>query len=129
MMTLSRTVMLLKIVVSWKVLTTPLRATMCGASPDIRSDRKRTSPPVGLRNEAISLNRVDLPAPFGPITERISPSCTAKLTSFTATSPPKRLDNPSMLRSSPTASTLPPSKRAETEEAVRQDQHQRNEDR
>jgi hypothetical protein len=64
----------LKIVVSWNVLTTPFRATMCGASPDMRSDRNRTSPLVGLRNDAISLNRVDLPAPFGPITERISPS-------------------------------------------------------
>ncbi len=31
MMTLSRTLMFLKIVVSWKVRTTPLRAAMCGA--------------------------------------------------------------------------------------------------
>ena len=73
MMTLSRTLMSLKIVVSWKVRTTPLRATMCGARSEMRSPLKRTSPDVGRRKEAISLNSVDLPAPFGPITDRISP--------------------------------------------------------
>ena len=72
MMTLSRTLMPLKMVVSWNVRTTPLRATICGASPEMRSPRNRTSPELGRRNEAISLNSVDLPAPFGPMTERIS---------------------------------------------------------
>ena len=74
MMTLSRTLMPLKMVVSWKVRTTPLRATMCGARPEICSPFNVTLPVVGLTNEAISLNRVDLPAPFGPITDRISRS-------------------------------------------------------
>ena len=44
MMTLSRTLMPLKIVVSWKVRTTPLRATMCGARPEMRSPLNSTSP-------------------------------------------------------------------------------------
>ena len=38
---------------------------------------------------------VDLPAPFGPISPTISPASTAKLTSLTATRPPKRLVTPS----------------------------------
>src|SRR6266478_8468759 len=129
MMTLSRTLMLLKIVVSWKVLTTPFRATMCGASPEMRSDRNRTSPLVGFRNDAISLNSVDLPAPFGPITERISPSCTARLTSLTATSPPNRFDSPAMVSSSPTASAPPLRRRTQAQETIGQNQHQRNQDR
>ena len=73
MMTLSRTLMLRKIVVSWKVRTTPLRATMCGARFEMRSPLNSTSPEVGLRNDEISLNSVDLPAPLGPMTDRISP--------------------------------------------------------
>ncbi len=87
-MTLSRAVIPLKIVVSWKVRTTPLRATMCGASPEMRSPLNRTSPRVGLTKEDMSLKIVDLPAPLGPITDRISPGSTSKLTSLTAMSPP-----------------------------------------
>ena len=94
MMTLSRTVMLLKIVVSWNVRTTPLRATMCGARSEMRSPLKRTSPDVGRRKDEISLNSVDLPAPFGPMTDRISFSRHRKETSLTATRPPKRLVRP-----------------------------------
>ena len=100
MMTLSRTVMPLKIVVSWNVRTTPLRAAMWGASPEIRSPRSSTSPALGRRNDEISLNRVDLPAPFGPMTETISPSRTAKEMLSTATRPPKRLVMPEMVRRS-----------------------------
>ena len=88
MMTLSRTVMLRKIVVSWKVRTTPLRATMCGARLEMRSPLKITSPEVVGTKEAISLNSVDLPAPFGPMTERISRSATSKEMSLLAVSPP-----------------------------------------
>src|SRR5918993_4402495 len=89
--TFSSAVISLKTVVSWNVRTTPLRATACGLRPLISSPLKSTRPAVGWRNEAISLNSVLLPAPFGPMTERISPSSTSKLTSLTAISPPKRL--------------------------------------
>jgi hypothetical protein len=78
-------------VVSWKVRTTPRPATTCGLKRVISSSRKMTRPELGRRNEVISLNSVLLPAPFGPITARISPSETSKLTALTATSPPKRL--------------------------------------
>ena len=46
------------------------RATRCGARPEIRSPLKVTLPDVGLTKEAISLNSVDLPAPFGPMTRQ-----------------------------------------------------------
>ena len=100
MMTLSRTLMFLKIVVSWNVRTTPLRAAMCGARSEMRSPLNRTSPDVGRRNDEISLNSVDLPAPLGPITDRISLSRTEKETLLTATSPPKRLVRPDTSSSS-----------------------------
>src|SRR5205807_6942836 len=82
--------MSLKICVSWEVRTTPFRATRWGASPVILSPSNRTSPPVGLRNPVISLNRVLFPAPFGPIMLRISPRLTPKLTRSTAVRPPNR---------------------------------------
>ena len=44
-----------------------------------------------LRNDEISLNSVDLPAPFGPMTERICCSSTPKLTLLTAVRPPNFL--------------------------------------
>ena len=88
MMTLSRTLMERKIVVSWKVRTTPFRATRCGARLEMRSPLKRTSPEVVGTKEAIILKSVDLPAPFGPITERISRSATSKEMSLLAVSPP-----------------------------------------
>ena len=53
---------------------------MCGRSADdllaAKDDRART---IGRRNDVISLNSVLLPAPFGPITERISPSSTLEI--------------------------------------------------
>src|SRR5215469_6705723 len=43
---------------------------------------------------AMTLNSVDLPAPLGPISPTISPALTSRLTSETATRPPKRLVRP-----------------------------------
>src|ERR687888_172722 len=40
----------------------------------------------------MQLRRVVLPAPFGPITDRISPWATSKLTTLTACTPPKDLE-------------------------------------
>src|SRR5919199_4199801 len=89
--TFSSAVISLKTVVSWKVRTTPFCATRWGFCPEMRSPLNSTWPAVGLRKEAMSLKRVLLPAPFGPMTARISPSSTSKLTSLTASRPPKRL--------------------------------------
>src|SRR4051794_41396952 len=45
-----------------------------------------------------SENRVDLPAPFGPMMQRSSPAGTASVTRSVATTPPKRLARPSVAR-------------------------------
>src|SRR5439155_17169336 len=47
------------------------------------------SPAVGLRTPQRQLNRVVLPAPFGPIKPRISPVSTARSTASSARRPPK----------------------------------------
>ena len=47
----------------------------------------------------MALNAVVLPAPFGPMRESTSPSLTSKVALSTATSPPKRIDSASTLRS------------------------------
>src|SRR5581483_4921853 len=54
---------------------------------------------VGRCAPEIRLSSVDLPAPFGPITPSSSPEVTSRLTSETATTPPKRLPTPRRERS------------------------------
>src|SRR5262249_16081810 len=51
-------------------------------------------PSSGAMTPAIRLNSVVLPAPFGPMTAKMSPDRTAKLTSCPATSPLKLFDTP-----------------------------------
>src|SRR5437763_11786083 len=58
--------------------------------PVTLSPAKLTVPWLGARMPVIRLNRVDLPAPFGPMTARTSPSATRIDTWSTAVSPPKR---------------------------------------
>src|SRR5437870_12616584 len=49
----------------------------------------RILPELGFSAPAIMLNRVVLPAPFGPMKPKICPLRTSKLTSLTAARPPK----------------------------------------
>src|ERR1700738_4029013 len=58
--------------------------------PATLSPAKRTLPWFGFNTPVIRLNRVDFPAPFGPMTARTSPSSTRIDTWSTATKPPKR---------------------------------------
>src|SRR5262249_40588620 len=51
-------------------------------------------PSSGAKTPAIRLNSVVLPAPFGPMTAKMSPDRTAKLTSCTARSPLNLFDTP-----------------------------------
>src|ERR1044071_6199468 len=67
------------------------RWQMRGAErPVTLSPAKLTVPWLGARMPVIRLNRVDLPAPFGPMTARTSPFATRIDTWSTAVSPPKR---------------------------------------
>src|SRR5262252_3613277 len=52
---------------------------------------KRMVPVSGFTKPVMRLKTVVFPAPFGPMRKTISPSSTWKLTSFVASSPPKRL--------------------------------------
>src|SRR3954451_16620676 len=61
--------------------------------PVMLSPAKWTLPWLGVRTPVIRLNRVDLPAPFGPMTARTSPSSTRIDTRSTAIRPPKRRVN------------------------------------
>src|SRR6266702_848476 len=56
-------------------------------------------PDVRAIEPPIKLTMVDFPAPFGPITPRISPFCKEMLRSFTAARPPKRFVTPTNWRS------------------------------
>src|SRR6516225_660076 len=53
--------------------------------------RSSTRPPEGRKAPVITLNRVVLPAPLGPMKPQISFSGTSKLTSRKAATPPKYL--------------------------------------
>src|SRR5579859_706807 len=55
-------------------------------------------PDVGRNAPAMMLKSVVLPAPFGPMRPTISSWATARSTSCTARSPPKRLETPSTFR-------------------------------
>src|SRR6185437_281277 len=57
--------------------------------PVTSEPRKLTLPAVGLCAPVITLNRVVLPAPLGPMNPQICFSGTSKLTSFKAATPPK----------------------------------------
>src|SRR5437016_4347904 len=59
---------------------------------------KNTRPSSAARNPQTRLNRVVLPAPFGPMIACSRRGASARLTWSTATRPPKRLVSPSMRR-------------------------------
>ncbi len=92
--TFSRAVSAGKTWQSWNVRAMPFCAVTCTGSPVIVSPANDTSPAVGLSVPVIRLNSVDLPAPFGPITARISPGSTVMSTLSTATSAPNRRVRP-----------------------------------
>ena len=57
----------------WKVRSRPLWKSACGERPVISSPSSQTRPEVGGKRPAMTLNSVDLPAPFGPIRPVIEP--------------------------------------------------------
>ena len=56
--------------VIWNVLAMPSRLIASGGSPPICCPLNRTRPAVGVWSPETTLNKVDLPAPLGPITEK-----------------------------------------------------------
>src|SRR5439155_1223686 len=99
--TLSRTEISGKMLVIWNVLGRPRRFTPSGGNPVMSSPQKRTVPADGACSPDTTLNRVDLPAPFGPITENTWPASTATLTRVSAASAPKRLETSATSRITP----------------------------
>ena len=90
-MTFSSTVMESKLRTTWNVRAMPSSEHCSGGSPDMRRPFSRTSPASGTTSPEIALNSEVLPAPFGPISPRISPSRTSKLISTLAATPPNDL--------------------------------------
>src|SRR5262245_2875007 len=77
----------------------PRRQTSSEGYPSMRTSWNLMVPALGANTPAIRLKSVVLPAPFGPITAKIEPSGTAKLTLATARSPLKLFDTPATSRS------------------------------
>src|SRR6478672_3470980 len=94
MRTFSRTVRAGKMWQSWKVRAIPFCATSCTGIPVTSSPAKITCPALGLSTLVIRLNTVDLPAPLGPMTARISPGSTDRSMPSTAARAPKRRTRP-----------------------------------
>src|SRR3954469_10352077 len=81
--------------VSWKVRTTPRRATWCGDSlPSWRPSNDQV-PVLGWSNPVSRLNSVVLPAPLGPIKPVMPPRSISRWSTETAVRPPKLRVTPS----------------------------------
>jgi len=93
-MTLSTTLMVSKLFTTWKVRPTPRWQRSAAGRRVTSSPSNQIEPWVGGNAPAIRLNRVDLPAPLGPIRPTISPRPTEIETSLLATRPEKRCVTP-----------------------------------
>src|SRR5438874_4112031 len=80
--------------VRWNERPSPMRQASCGCTPVMSRSSSSTCPLSGRRCPVIRLNRVDLPAPFGPITAAICRASTRNDTSDTATKPENDLRRP-----------------------------------
>src|SRR3954447_10115261 len=75
--------------VSWKVRTTPSRATWCGDSLPRSRPSNDQVPVLGWSNPVSRLNSVVLPAPLGPIRPVMPPRWISRWSTDTAVRPPK----------------------------------------
>src|SRR5580704_12169968 len=103
-MMFSRTLILAKGCVIWKVRTMPAAQILCGARPVMSLPSKATRPASGAWKPAMAANSVVLPAPLGPIRPTISPWRTSSEAWSTANRPPNDLERSrtsSMARLSP----------------------------
>src|SRR3954462_5378727 len=98
-MTLSRMVMSSKVAGTWKVRPMPRRACSSGLARVTSIPSKLLRPVVGNVSPGRQLKKVDLPAPFGPISPMISPSSMERSAPATARRLPKVLETFSALSS------------------------------
>src|SRR2546425_671150 len=105
------------------VRTPPPRQIACRASPRISSPRYATAPSSARSRPARMLKNVDLPAPFGPMSARISPRARSKLTPSTARTPPNALRT-STTRSSGSGTTVSD----HAKNSAREGQHEQDQD-
>ena len=89
--TLSSTVMRASGFTTWKVRPMPAWQIWWVFSPLMLLPLKTMSPEVIGKNWLMQLKMVVFPEPFGPMSPKISPFSTLKLTSLTAIRPPKAL--------------------------------------
>src|SRR6266852_3184775 len=100
----------------------PRRQIAHGLSPSMGRPRKRTLPASAGSWPVRMLKSVVFPAPFGPISARISPAGSTKRTSSTACTPPNDFRTPVTSSTSVTGSLQ------HAEDAARKREHQRDED-
>src|SRR5690606_31315972 len=80
--------------VIWKLRTRPSRARRNTGAPVMSVPLRTMRPALGLRSPVSRLNRVVLPAPFGPRTAMISPRRTDRETSLRIRTPPMATPRP-----------------------------------
>ena len=73
----------------WTVRPMPRRTIWCVFAPEMVSPWNTTVPLVGASAPVTTLNSVVLPEPFGPMSAKIEPRGTSKLTASSARRPPK----------------------------------------
>ena len=66
--------------VIWKLRDKPMRLISKGLRPSMRCPLRLMLPEVGAKRPLMRLNKVDLPAPLGPMMATRSPAATCKST-------------------------------------------------
>ena len=89
----------------WNDRARPSRARAGGLRPARSRPPSRTRPRSGTRKPETTSNSVVLPAPFGPINPRISPSCSSIVTSSSAITPANVFVVPSTASATPRVSS------------------------
>src|SRR5690349_7890888 len=98
-MTFSRIVMSSNVAGIWKVRPMPRRACASAGARVTSLPSNAMRPPEGAMSPAMQLKKVDLPAPFGPISPTISPCATCRSAPATALKLPKLFEMFSALSS------------------------------
>src|SRR5712691_12247656 len=87
--TLSRIDISSNVAGTWNVRPMPSRACVAALARVTSVSEKTMRPDEGARSPATQLKKVDLPAPFGPISPTISPAATSSVAPDSATKLPK----------------------------------------